>query len=157
MLIISKIKLHNFKRFKDLELEVNPDINILVGDNESGKSTILQAIDLVSRGSRTRIENIGLDKLFNVEVMTEFMEGDRNLNDLPEMYVELYFLNQSDPDLVGRNNSNNENCSGIYCCIDNTFWLIISDKTGKFKTFDGIFNERAFCYNAFRALCFFCI
>ena len=40
MLIISKIKLHNFKRFKDLALDVNPDINIFVGDNESGKSTI---------------------------------------------------------------------------------------------------------------------
>lgn len=128
MLIISKIKLHNFKRFKDLELEVNSDINILVGDNESGKSTILQAIDLVSRGSRTRIENIGLDKLFNVEVMTEFMEGDRNLNDLPEMYVELYFLNQSDPDLVGRNNSNNENCSGIKlrCSCNDEYSLQVS-------------------------------
>lgn len=34
-------------------LDVNPDINILIGDNESGKSTILQAIDLVARCSRT--------------------------------------------------------------------------------------------------------
>ena len=36
MLIISKIKLHNFKRFRELTLDVNPDINILIGDNESG-------------------------------------------------------------------------------------------------------------------------
>ena len=64
MLTITKIKLHNFKRFRDLTLEVNPDINILIGDNESGKSTILQAVDLVARGSRTRVENIGIDKLF---------------------------------------------------------------------------------------------
>lgn len=27
-------------------LDVNPDINILIGDNQSGKSTILQAIYL---------------------------------------------------------------------------------------------------------------
>lgn len=63
MLTISKIILHNFKRFKDLTLNVNSDINIYIGDNESGKSTILQAIDLVSRGSVTRIENIGLNRL----------------------------------------------------------------------------------------------
>ena len=61
MLTITKIKLHNFKKFKDLILDVNPDINILIGDNESGKSSILQAIDLVARGSRRRVENIGLD------------------------------------------------------------------------------------------------
>ena len=66
-------------------LDVNPDINILIGDNESGKSTILQAIDLVARGSRTRIENIGLDRLFNVEAMDMFMNSARNLNDIPEL------------------------------------------------------------------------
>ena len=64
---ITKIKIHNFKRFKDLTLDVNPDINIFIGDNESGKSTILQAIDIVARGSRNRVENIGLDRIFNIE------------------------------------------------------------------------------------------
>lgn len=63
MIMISKIKLHNFKRFQDLPLDLDPEMNIFIGDNESGKSTILQAIDLVARGSRTRIEEIGLDKL----------------------------------------------------------------------------------------------
>lgn len=50
---MTKIKLHDFKRFREFMLDVNPDINILIGDNESGKSTILQAIYLVARGSRT--------------------------------------------------------------------------------------------------------
>ena len=113
MLTITKIKLHNFKRFKDLTIDVNPDINILVGDNESGKSTVLQAIDLVARGSRTRVENIGLDRLFNVEVINEFMMTNRNLNNLPDMYVELYFINQSDPSLEGANNSLQQVHSGI--------------------------------------------
>ena len=113
MLTITKIKLHNFKRFRELMLDVNPDINILIGDNESGKSTILQAIDLVARGSRTRIENIGLDRLFNVEAMDMFMNSARNLNDIPELYIELYFDNQPDIGLEGMNNSLNVNCSGI--------------------------------------------
>ena len=113
MLTITKIKLHNFKRFKDLTLDVNPDINILIGDNESGKSTILQAIDLAARGSRTRVESIGIDRLFNVEAIELFMNGGRNMNDIPEMYVELYFENQPNVELEGSNNSLNLNCSGI--------------------------------------------
>lgn len=120
MLTITKIKLHNFKRFKNLTLDFNPDINIFVGDNESGKSTILQAIDLVARGSRTRVENIGLNKLFNIENMLEYMKGDRNPTNLPEMYVELYFSNQPDPSLEGINNSISQICSGIRLrCIPN--------------------------------------
>ena len=35
MLTITKIKLHNFKRFRELMLDVYPDINILIGDNEN--------------------------------------------------------------------------------------------------------------------------
>ncbi|ULB34337.1 ATP-dependent nuclease [Proteiniphilum propionicum] len=120
MMTIAKIKLHNFKRFKDLFFDVNPDINIFIGDNESGKSTILQAIDIVARGSRTRIENIGLDKLFNIEAIREYMNGDRDLNKMPEMYVELYFPDQPDPSLEGMNNSKRNLCSGIrLCCIPN--------------------------------------
>lgn len=52
---ISKIKIHNFRRFRDIEILFNRGRNILVGDNESGKSSVLQAIDLTARGSRHRV------------------------------------------------------------------------------------------------------
>lgn len=90
IMIIQKVILHNFKRFQHLELDLDPTMNIFIGDNESGKSTILQAIDLVARGSRTRIENIGIDRLFNVETIKSFM-ANINMDNLPEMFVELYF------------------------------------------------------------------
>lgn len=32
MLNIVKIKLHNFKRFRDLTVDINPNINIFIGD-----------------------------------------------------------------------------------------------------------------------------
>lgn len=125
---ITKVKLHNFKRFGDLTLNVNPDINILIGDNESGKSTILQALDLVARGSRRRVENIGLDKLFNVEVIEAFMSGPRNFNTLPEMYVELYFENDSIEELDGFNNSLRQNCSGIklHCFLNDEYGQLVA-------------------------------
>lgn len=113
MVKITKIKLHNFKRFQDLTLELDSRINIFIGDNESGKSSILQAIDIVTRGSRTRVEEIGLDRLFNVDAITSFLKSDRNLNNMPKMFVELYFNNQMDESLYGRNNSDGRDCFGI--------------------------------------------
>lgn len=50
-IFITKIKLYNFRRFREFVIEPNTKNNILIGDNESGKSTILEAIDLVSGGN----------------------------------------------------------------------------------------------------------
>ena len=48
---IQKIKITNFKCFEGtFELELNNGINILVGNNESGKSTILEAIHISLTG-----------------------------------------------------------------------------------------------------------
>lgn len=42
--MIEKIHIENFKCFKgQFELELEQGINILVGNNEAGKSTILEA------------------------------------------------------------------------------------------------------------------
>ena len=48
---IVKIRLINFKRFIDYTVFPNDRVNILVGDNEVGKSSILEAIDLVANGN----------------------------------------------------------------------------------------------------------
>ena len=48
---IQKIKIRNFKCFKGLfEIELNKGLNILVGNNETGKSTILEAIHIALTG-----------------------------------------------------------------------------------------------------------
>ena len=48
---VKKIKIRNFKCFCGLfELELNNGLNILVGNNETGKSTILEAIHLALTG-----------------------------------------------------------------------------------------------------------
>ena len=43
---ISKINIKNFKSFKDVTVTLNPDLNIFVGVNNAGKTTILEAIAL---------------------------------------------------------------------------------------------------------------
>ena len=48
---ISKVIIENYKCFQGkFTLELNPNVNILVGNNESGKSTILEAINLALTG-----------------------------------------------------------------------------------------------------------
>lgn len=115
---ISKIKLHNYRRFTDIEVTFNRDRNILVGDNESGKSSVLQAIDLCARGSRHRIEDIGVKMLFNVDVVNAFMAGDRRIENLPNLYVELFLEDVVDEGLEGNENSDNSYTNGVRLLIE---------------------------------------
>lgn len=41
---IKNIKLEKYKKFKNLTLDFDPGVNVVVGDNEAGKSTLAQAI-----------------------------------------------------------------------------------------------------------------
>jgi hypothetical protein len=54
---IRKLILRNFKRFEKLELPLGP-FNLLVGPNNSGKSTLLQACALFDHCYRTCLEKI---------------------------------------------------------------------------------------------------
>lgn|GEM_PF-6734493 len=55
MPLITRLMLQNFKKFPELEVSFCADRNVLIGDNESGKSTILLALDLVLSDSRHRV------------------------------------------------------------------------------------------------------
>ncbi|MBO0589448.1 AAA family ATPase [Sporosarcina sp. E16_8] len=90
------IKIKNFKCFKgDISLELNEGINIIVGQNDAGKSTVLEAIHLVLTGVfRGRYLNNNLTQyLFNREVVLEYLSKVNNNepSDLPEILIEVYF------------------------------------------------------------------
>lgn len=117
-MLIKKIKIKNFKKFKDeITIDFNDDFNIIIGNNESGKSTILQAIELVLSGSQSRIESIGLENVFNNEAIDNFINGEKDYKDLPEIYIELYFNDTGNPDLNGNNNTEKLMCDGLYLKI----------------------------------------
>jgi predicted ATP-dependent endonuclease of OLD family len=113
MVIIEKIKLINFKRFQELTLEFNKESNTIIGDNESGKSTVLLAIDLVLSGSKNKIDNIGLESLFNKDCILRFLESNKHYKKLPELFAELYINGQDSEELNGRNNSDHKECDGL--------------------------------------------
>ncbi len=111
---IQKIKIHNYKRFTKFEVQFDSELSVLIGDNEAGKSSILNAIDLVMSGSRHKIESIGLDSLFNVTCIQQFLSlRERKYEDLPELYIEVYLSDEGKAWLHGKGNSADENHDGI--------------------------------------------
>lgn len=113
MKIIEKIKLHNYKRFSNFEVSFSENTNLLIGDNESGKSSILTAISLVVGGSKSKVEALGLESLFNTHTISSFLAGDKAIEDLPKLYIELYLNEQDNCDLFGRNNLDGVQANGL--------------------------------------------
>lgn len=113
MKTIEKIKLKNFGRFRDISIRFQNNLNLLIGDNEAGKSTLLTAIDLVLSGSRGKVENYGIDRLFNTEAVEVFLESDKKFEDLPFLFVELYLNDQGNESLEGKCNSECLNTHGL--------------------------------------------
>lgn len=94
--MIDKVKIVNFKSFKgEFNLQLNEGLNIIVGDNEAGKSTILEAIHLALTGNFNgrHIRNEISQYLFNKEIVEAYL-NDINSgqgSELPYVLIEIYF------------------------------------------------------------------
>lgn len=117
-MIIKKLRLQNFKKFQDRTFEFNDDINIVVGDNESGKSSLLEAIEVVLngcyRGKPLRSELT--TELFNNECIKAYLSGNKSQETLPEILVEAY-LDGGPKNLKGDNNSEKQDTKGLFVRI----------------------------------------
>lgn len=110
---IAKIKLTNYKRFRKFEFIPNERTNIIVGDNEAGKSTILEAIDLVISGNVRKVESIGIDRIINTDSIEEFLNGKKKYDELPEVKIELFLNGDFGFEMEGKNNSDEVTAFGI--------------------------------------------
>jgi putative ATP-dependent endonuclease of the OLD family len=113
MIFIKRLKLKNFKRFQTFDVTFDDNVNILVGDNECGKSSLIEAIHLALCGSRSKVQTVGLENIFNCQVIDEFLGSDKKYEDLPVLYIEAYFNEQNNCELSGKNNSDEKICDGI--------------------------------------------
>ena len=71
---IRKLKIVNYKLFQNVVIEMNDSMNIFVGENDSGKSTILEALSMVLTGrinGSSIINRLTLD-WFNSKTRSEF-------------------------------------------------------------------------------------
>lgn len=98
---IKKLVLQNFKRFDALTLQFDPGTNVLIGDNETGKSSVLLALDLTLSASRSRIETIGYDALINQGAVEKFLAGPARLDLLPEVVVDVFLEEGDDQGFFG--------------------------------------------------------
>lgn len=104
-MLIESLRLINFKKFKDQTFDLNEDVNIFVGDNNAGKSTILEALEIVLnfqyRG-RPFSGEFSPD-LFNGDTVATFLASPKAPADLPVLVIEADMKNV--PDYRGANNS----------------------------------------------------
>lgn len=55
---VEKLKIHNCRILKEVDIELSPSLNIFCGDNGSGKTSLLEALTLLSRGRSFRTSRI---------------------------------------------------------------------------------------------------
>ena len=121
---IMKVLIRNFKMFKDEIFNVNEGFNIFVGNNDSGKSTLLEILQIIFCG---KIDNCSFDRqlkasYFNYDVRSAFKEQlshPEKIGELPCIILEAYFaLNGGDSEYKGTNNELGEDCPGIRMVVE---------------------------------------
>lgn len=94
---ITNLKIWGFKKFEKFEVGFNKHINVLIGENEAGKSTILEAIDIVLN-QRLFNNNTNVEKYFNLNNLQKFF-ANPTLNSLPEIKIEIIFNDDNKTDI----------------------------------------------------------
>ena len=120
---IERVVIRNFKGLRATDLSFSKGLNILVGDNETGKSTVLEAINLALTKQLNR-RDVGYDLhpfLFHQSVVQEFVQAvtDGSVVAPLKIVIEVYFADI--PELAehkGTNNSYNTDCPGVRLSIE---------------------------------------
>lgn len=88
MSYLKSMHIKGLKKFKDIEVNFNKHVNILVGENEAGKSTILEALKIVLNQQYKTADKAILNELFNRENV-EFFRSNPSMNSLPFIVIDL--------------------------------------------------------------------
>ncbi len=117
MILVEKLKIKNYKCFKDFEITFNEGINIIVGNNEEGKSTILEALQLALSGmlnGRTLFTDV-YESLFNKTVVDEYIQSLKTDNKLPlpDILIEVFLKSDELPKFEGDGNSERMSKCGL--------------------------------------------
>lgn len=98
--MITRIKIKGYRIHRDLTVEPNPRFNVIAGANESGKSTLMEAITMALTGrinGRSISEELN-PHWFNTGIVEEFIKRRANGErvNFPEILIELSFENTSE-------------------------------------------------------------
>jgi len=120
---IKKINIENYKCFYGkFSLDLNNGINILVGNNEAGKSTILEAVNLALSGilNGRYLRNELNQYLFSHRAVCEYIDGlSKGTNPAPPyILIEVFFEGDDYPRFEGNGNSERTKECGVIFKID---------------------------------------
>jgi putative ATP-dependent endonuclease of OLD family len=120
---IQRVVVKNYRTLKQLDIALRPHLNIVVGDNETGKSTLLEAINLALKCQINRRPASGElhPYLFNVDAVAEYIASLNAGHPIepPRILIELYLLDCPDFALFkGTNNSDQIDSPGIAVSIE---------------------------------------
>ncbi|WP_437281281.1 AAA family ATPase [Sorangium sp. So ce375] len=115
---INRVVIKNYRALQDVTIEFRAGVNILVGDNEAGKSTVLEAIhaaltgQIGGRSIRYQLHPFMFNRAASDEFAKAVAAGKKPPP--PEILIEIYF--DDDDALVrlkGTNNSRKEDAPGV--------------------------------------------
>lgn len=123
MAYIKTLYIKGFKKFSELTVPFNEHMNILVGENEAGKSTILESIKVVLNQQYRNADKSVLKDLFNRSQIDSFQEKP-SIETLPKIQIEIDLaldVNEKNTEyFYGENNRNNTVDFGIkFECVFN--------------------------------------
>ena len=96
--MITKVHIRGYRKFKELVLNPHHEMNIIVGANEAGKSTLLEAVTMVLTG---KFEGVTASEAlnpywFNMELVDAFfnalsnMKADEPLPAIPKFRIDIH-------------------------------------------------------------------
>lgn len=123
---LTSAHIEGFRRFGYVDLDFERHFTVIVGDNETGKSTVLEALGLVLTGLHGgRLIQYAVDPyLFNAEQVATFFEQLRAGEESPppRILIEAYLEADKDEPAIlhlrGTNNTKGDDCPGLVITIE---------------------------------------
>lgn len=116
--MIERVIIKNYRVFKELDFRPNESMNIIVGDNEAGKSTLMEAISMAIGGrlhGRPLAEELN-PYWFNIDSVEAYFKArqDNKETTPPSILIEIYLSKTDDPQVLrGKINSQAVDCPGF--------------------------------------------
>ncbi|WP_227004040.1 ATP-dependent nuclease [Salicibibacter halophilus] len=76
-MFISKLDIENFRCFRTAEIEFNPGMNVIIGTNNAGKTTVIKALELIFKRGSSR-STLSID---------DFNKSISDFNEPPEITI----------------------------------------------------------------------
>lgn len=109
MVRVERLRIQNYKCFRRFEIDFNEHLNIIVGNNEEGKSTILEALHLCLSGMLNGKYSFSevVEPIFNKDAVDEYINSLQTTEPLlpPTIIIEVYLKGDDIAILEGNNNS----------------------------------------------------